>query len=357
MPGWLRDRRPLLGPAVVVVAIVPIVVATVRALARGWVAIGDDGLLLLRTQDVATANHPLLGTWTSASLSAGRVDQQPGTALVRRAGAVREGRRAVGGVRRRRDGRQHRRRRAGGVGGAAGRWRAGDGAGDGAVGRPGVVDGQRAALRRLAAARHAAAVLGPADPAVGARGRAAVDAPVGPRHRQPARADPPGVRLRGRDHRGGGDRRRCARRPPRPGDEADAVRWRRPLVASAVVVVLAWIQPLIDQVAGEGNLGALLRSGSGGDDGRRLGLRIGIRLVGSVVALPPWWTRPGFSDTIRPTGRDHRRRPAGAERGQRRPARPGAARAGPRRGRARRRDRARLAATRPRRRRPRCARP
>ena len=80
------------------------------------------------------------------------------------------------------------------------------------------------------------------------------------------------------------------------------VRWRRPLVASAIVVVLAWIQPLIDQVAGEGNLGALVRSGSGGGDGRRLGLRIGIRLVGSVVALPPWWTRPGFSDTIRPTG-------------------------------------------------------
>jgi hypothetical protein len=45
-----------------------------------------------------------------------------------------------------------------------------------------------------------------------------------------------------------------------------------------------------------------VRSGSGGGDGRRLGLRIGIRLVGSVVALPPWWTRPGFSDTIRPTG-------------------------------------------------------
>ncbi len=76
--AWLRQRRGWLGPAVVVVAIVPIVVATVRALARGWVAIGDNGLLLLRTQDVATANHPLLGTWTSASLSAGRAINNPG---------------------------------------------------------------------------------------------------------------------------------------------------------------------------------------------------------------------------------------------------------------------------------------
>ena len=45
-------------------------------------------------------------------------------------------------------------------------------------------------------------------------------------------------------------------RRPRSGDERRRSRWRRPLVASAIVVVLAWIQPLLDQVVGEGNLGA-----------------------------------------------------------------------------------------------------
>ena len=64
--------------AAVVLAIAPLVVATVRALTRGWMAIGDNGLILLRAEDVATANHPLLGTWTSASLTAGRTISNPG---------------------------------------------------------------------------------------------------------------------------------------------------------------------------------------------------------------------------------------------------------------------------------------
>ncbi len=59
-------------------AITPLVVATVRALSRRWIAIGDNGLILLRAEDVATANHPLLGTWTSASLTAGRNINNPG---------------------------------------------------------------------------------------------------------------------------------------------------------------------------------------------------------------------------------------------------------------------------------------
>jgi len=47
---------------------VPIVVATVRALARGWQPIGDNGILLVRARDVGTTHNPLLGTWTSASI-------------------------------------------------------------------------------------------------------------------------------------------------------------------------------------------------------------------------------------------------------------------------------------------------
>ena len=76
----LRRRlpRPGLGTLVVALALLPVVVAPVRALARGWVAVGDNGLLLLRAQDVLTADHPLLGTWTSASLGAGESINNPG---------------------------------------------------------------------------------------------------------------------------------------------------------------------------------------------------------------------------------------------------------------------------------------
>ena len=73
-----RHERAVPPVVAVLLAITPLVVATVRALSRGWVALGDNGLILLRAEDVATANHPLLGTWTSASLTAGRNINNPG---------------------------------------------------------------------------------------------------------------------------------------------------------------------------------------------------------------------------------------------------------------------------------------
>lgn len=57
---------------------VPIVVATVRALARGWQPLGDDGILLVRARDVGTGHHPLLGSWTSASMVVGEDLNNPG---------------------------------------------------------------------------------------------------------------------------------------------------------------------------------------------------------------------------------------------------------------------------------------
>ena len=71
---------------------------------------------------------------------------------------------------------------------------------------------------------------------------------------------------------------------------------------TAGVGVLAWCQPLWDQFFGEGNLGGLLGSSGSGGDNERVGLALGARFVASVVALPPWWTRPGFSSIIRATG-------------------------------------------------------
>lgn len=70
-PIWLRRALP-------VVAVIPILVAIVRALRNDWFPIGDDALLYLRAGDVLTGHHPLLGSWTSASLSVGEHMNNPG---------------------------------------------------------------------------------------------------------------------------------------------------------------------------------------------------------------------------------------------------------------------------------------
>jgi hypothetical protein len=53
------------------VALLPIVVAAIRAIAQRQMPLGDNGLITLRANDVLTVNHPWFGTWTSASLSTG----------------------------------------------------------------------------------------------------------------------------------------------------------------------------------------------------------------------------------------------------------------------------------------------
>jgi hypothetical protein len=84
--------------------------------------------------------------------------------------------------------------------------------------------------------------------------------------------------------------------------------WRRDAVAlgsAALVAVLCWIQPLIEQVtADEGNLSRLRRSQS--VDRVTLGWRTGYRAVADVVAVPPWWVRPSYSHDFRlaPFGND-----------------------------------------------------
>ena len=55
--------------ASVVIAAVPVMVATVRALGRHWIPIGDDGFFAVRSLDVFGHHIPLLGTWSSSSLS------------------------------------------------------------------------------------------------------------------------------------------------------------------------------------------------------------------------------------------------------------------------------------------------
>ncbi len=85
------DGSPPLGPptrrafrlfvASVLIAAVPVVVATVRALGRHWIPIGDDGFFAFRSLDVFGHHIPLLGTWSSSSLSYHTSLNNPGPLL------------------------------------------------------------------------------------------------------------------------------------------------------------------------------------------------------------------------------------------------------------------------------------
>ena len=74
-----RDERLFL--ASVAIALLPILVAVVRAARRGWLPIGDNAYFAIRAADTFTEHHPLLGTWTSASLNAGVDFNNPGPLL------------------------------------------------------------------------------------------------------------------------------------------------------------------------------------------------------------------------------------------------------------------------------------
>jgi hypothetical protein len=69
-----RHRRAIVRLAVVT----PIIVAGVRAAVTGWFPVGDSALLAVRAADVGTADHPWLGSWTSASLAVGENVNNPG---------------------------------------------------------------------------------------------------------------------------------------------------------------------------------------------------------------------------------------------------------------------------------------
>ena len=91
------------------------------------------------------------------------------------------------------------------------------------------------------------------------------------------------------------------RRPHGPGRFGDL---RAPLRNSVIVGLVLWAQPLWEQFfsAGQGNLGRLLTAGTGGSgtgaEKATTGLSVGLRLFSSVVAQPPWWLRPGFDTSV-----------------------------------------------------------
>jgi hypothetical protein len=74
----VTDRRSI-RVGLVLLVLLPIVTAVVRAIRNDWFPIGDNALLFIRTRDVWTEHHPLLGSWTSASLSVGENMNNPGS--------------------------------------------------------------------------------------------------------------------------------------------------------------------------------------------------------------------------------------------------------------------------------------
>ncbi|MFT6290316.1 MAG: hypothetical protein ACJAR2_000903 [Ilumatobacter sp.] len=67
-----RAKRILFDAVPVLLAIVPFVLAAMRAAASTWVPIRDDAYFTARSLDVGTSNHPLLGAWSAGSLDVGK---------------------------------------------------------------------------------------------------------------------------------------------------------------------------------------------------------------------------------------------------------------------------------------------
>ena len=300
----MKPARNWVAMAAVVIAITPLVVATVRTLARGWIAIGDNGLILLRAQDVGTSHHPLLGALTSALMGFGKNLNHPGplwfdvlAPFVRVAGPS--------------------------VGLATGVMAANIAAIIGAAWAAQRAGGVRALVLVTALSAGLSWAMGSEllfdawQPhamilpfwalLVMCWSLAAGEVIVGPfvtalaslvvqTHLSfvyivgvivAASVAILAIHLRRLERQGG--------------DEwvSQRAALLRAGIWTAVVAALAWLQPIVDQFAGVGNLGDLLANR--GADESRVGLELGTRLVASVVAIPPWWTRPGFSSTIRAT--------------------------------------------------------
>jgi len=282
-----------LGGAVVVVT-VPIVVATVRALAKGWLALGDVGLLGIRVTDVGSRHHPWLGSWSSSSMSVGVEVHNPGplyfdlaalpTKLLGPSVGLAVGVMAVNVaaaviavvVARRTAGRQGLIAVTAAV--VAIEWTLGsellfDIWQPNALVLPtlamivvtwGLAAGDLAALPLLfgiasvIVQTHLSFVyLASLLVAVGAV--FAVAASSG-------------------------------------GRSCGWGRWRRPLAASGIVLAVAWVQPLWQQLFGEGpgNVSSLLSAA--GRDSTRLGIDRGVQLMAARMVLPPWWGRSSYDD-------------------------------------------------------------
>jgi hypothetical protein len=78
------------------------------------------------------------------------------------------------------------------------------------------------------------------------------------------------------------------------------------LALAGAVLALCWSQPLWEQLtgSGSGNLSRLLTSAGGGD--AKLGFSVALRIAAMVLTIPAWWLQPSFSDAWLPSTGDTR---------------------------------------------------
>ncbi len=292
--------------ASVLVAVVPVVVATARAIGRGWVPLGDDALFAIRSFDVFGHSIPLLGTWTSASSSYGTNLNNPGPLLFDWLAAPAH---LLGSS----------------TGTAVGVMLLNVGSLVGiavfAHRRGGSLFGMVAMLvsAALCWAMGSESLFEPQQPlsllfpfllfvilvwstTCGDLVALPLAAGVGSLVVQtylPYSLLVPALGLwalvglvltlnRQRRHD----------RDAWPGLRRRALRTG---AVTGVVVVVAWAQPLIQQFtsSSQGNLTLLARGATSGH-GKTIGYRVGMQFFASVVSLPPWWFRPSFSKTFFP---------------------------------------------------------
>ena len=298
--GWVLRLEVL----AVLVALVPVATAIARALVSRWIPMGDNALVEMRSRDVFSLDHfPLLGTWSSASLTAGRDLNHPGpllfdllapfTAVFGGPAGVAIGIGLLNG--------------ASIVGCALVGWR---------------VMGRTGALAATLVAGTLAWTLGsvlltdPWNPhplvlacllmllltwgvACGdlvllpwlfAVASLCLQVHLGYAYLVPS------LCLTALAGLAVVMRRRWRLDPA--ARATDGRRVLRVVAWSVAVLLVLWAQPLYEQLfgAGEGNLSRILSS-TGGDEAT-IGVPLAVRLVATVAALPPWWGRSSFTGSI-----------------------------------------------------------
>lgn len=283
------------------IAMIPVVVATTRAIHDGWIPLGDNALFAIRARDLFTHNLPLLGSWSSASLNASTQINHPGPLYFDLLAVP------------------------------ARLWEGGAGVAIGAA----LVNALCIVGIAVFAYRRGGALLGTAAMAATAAlgwsmGSEMLFEPWNPHSAllpflfflvlvwSVTCGDLPALPLMAglasllvQTHlsyaflvpilgvwavAGLVMRIRSAR-----GDRHAFVAFRRQAlwfsVAAGVVIVVCWIQPLIEQFTsdGDGNLTRLVESSRSTKAGT-IGVGLGTRVVATVLSLPPWWFRHSMRD-------------------------------------------------------------
>jgi hypothetical protein len=297
-PSAGRDRAERVALASWAIALVPLVVAAVRAIAEGWVPVGDSALIAVRARDVLGGgpggDMPLLGMWASRSWSVGLDMNHPGPLLY---GMLAVPASLIGG----------------GAGVVVGTTLVNAAAVTGIFVVSRRVGGAVVATASMAVTAvlcwslgsevlvepwHASTVLlpflclvvlvwavvcgdRPCLPWAVLVGSLVVQTNLSYAVLVPALLLGAAVVL------ALGARRAV---------EAERRRTLVALGAAALVGLVCWLPPLVEQATGdgEGNLSRLGRSL--GADAPTIDLGDGVRAVAQVVALPPWWVRPSYAD-------------------------------------------------------------